>query len=209
MAFSRDGVFFHPELRFRFTPPSDWQAQNLARAVIALAPRGSAALQLTLAGDVRPEEATRRFLSQRGIRALASGREMINGIPATVSVFDAQTPDGAIRGMLAHLAYSGRTYQLAAYSAPGNFGAYERAFERTIASFGPVRDREVLAVQPKRIDVLRLARTMSLAEFARTHRPRAHSRARDSQPGARGGGPPRSRHPRETRGRLIAHTLLS
>ena len=47
--FFRDGVFYHPELRFQFTVPRGWQAQNLTDAVIAVSPDRDAALQLTTA----------------------------------------------------------------------------------------------------------------------------------------------------------------
>ena len=167
--FFEDGVFYHPDLRFQFRVPSGWQAQNLPQAVVAVAPQGAAAFQLTLAGDIRPDEAARRFISQPGVRALASEREIINGIPAQITVFDAQTGNTPIRGMLAHLTYGGRTYELAAYTAAGAFGSYQRAFERAIASFGPVTERRVLSVQPKRMDIVRLDRAMTLAEFGRAH----------------------------------------
>jgi predicted Zn-dependent protease len=168
--FFRDGVFYHPDLRFQFRVPEGWQAQNMAQAVVASDPRGAAALQLTLVGNLEPEEATRRFLAQPGIQGLDSARETVNGLPARVTVFDARTQGGIIRGMLAHVGSRGRTYQLAAYSTPGDFGAYQRQFERVISSFGPVTDRDVLAIQPNRMDVLRLSRTMSLEEFSRAHR---------------------------------------
>jgi predicted Zn-dependent protease len=167
--FFEDGVFYHPDLRFQFRVPSGWQAQNLPQAVVAVAPQGAAAFQLTLAGDIRADEAARRFISQPGVRALASEREMINGIPAQVTVFDAQTGNTPIRGMLAHLNYRGRTYELAAYTAAAAFGSYQRAFERAIASFGPVSERRVLSVQPRRMDIMRLDRAMTLAEFERAH----------------------------------------
>jgi predicted Zn-dependent protease len=166
--FFREGVFYHPDLRFQFALPKGWQAQNLPQAVVAQAPQGSAALELTLVPKLSPQEATRRFLAQPGIQGLASGRETVNGIPATVTVFDANTEGGVIRGMLAHLAHGGRTYQLAAYSGAGNFDSFQRAFERTIGSFGPVTDRRILDVQPNRMDVLRLSRTMTVEEFSRT-----------------------------------------
>jgi predicted Zn-dependent protease len=94
---------------------------------------------------------------------------VINGIPAWITVFDAQTGNTPIRGMLAHLTYGGRTYELAAYTAAGAFGSYQRAFERAIASFGPLSDRRRLSVQPKRMDIVRLDRAMTLAEFGRAH----------------------------------------
>ena len=168
--FFRDGVFYHPDLRFEFRVPEGWQADNMAQAVVAADPRGAAALQLTLVADLQPDEATRRFLSQPAIQGLASGRETVNGLPARVTVFDARTDGGVIRGMLAHIGFGGRTYQLAAYSTPENFGAYQRQFERVISSFGPVTDRSVLEVQPNRMDVVRISRTMSLEEFTRVHR---------------------------------------
>jgi predicted Zn-dependent protease len=167
--FFRDGVFYHPDLRFRFRVPEGWQAQNISQAVLASDPRGSAALQLTLVGNLPPDEATRRFLAQPGIQGLDSGRESLNGLPARVTVFDAHTEGGIIRGMLAHVGYRGRTYQLAAYSTPGNFGAYQRTFERVVGSFGAVSDPDVLQIQPNRMDVTRLSRTMTVEEFSRVH----------------------------------------
>jgi predicted Zn-dependent protease len=168
--FFRDGVFYHPDLRFELRVPDGWHGQNMAQAVVATDPRGAAALQLTLVGKLQPDEATRRFLAQPGIRGLASDRERVNGLPARVTVFDAQTEGGVIRGLLAHIAFGGRTYQIGAYSSAGAFDAYQRQFERVIGSFGPLTDREVLAVQPNRMDVVRVDRTMSLEEFSRVHR---------------------------------------
>ena len=45
--FFRDGVFLHPELRFRIDFPQGWRTQNLPQAVNALAPQQDAVLQLT------------------------------------------------------------------------------------------------------------------------------------------------------------------
>jgi len=71
--------------------------------------------------------------------------------------------------MLAHFSYGGRTFQLAALPSAGS-QAHRRVFERSIASFAPVRDPEILRVQPNRLDVMRLERAMSLEESSRTCR---------------------------------------
>jgi predicted Zn-dependent protease len=167
--FFREGVFYHPELRFQFTIPPQWQAQNLARAVVAVDPQGAAALQLTLADGVAPEEAARLLAAQPGIRVVSSSRERVNGIAAVITVFDAQTDQAVIRGMAAHLTHGGHTFQLVTYSTIERFAAYQRTFEQVIGSFAPVTDRKVLDVQPKRIAIVRLDRPMTLDEFNRTY----------------------------------------
>jgi predicted Zn-dependent protease len=167
--FFREGVFYHPDLRFQFAIPPRWQAQNLARAVVAADPQGAAALQLTLADGIRPEDAAGRLASQQGVRVVGSTRQNINGIPAVVTVFDAQSEQAVIRAMAAHLAHGGHTFQLIAYSTIQGFAAYQRTFEAVIGSFAPVTDRNVLDVQPKRVTIVRLDRAMTLDEFSRTY----------------------------------------
>lgn len=167
--FFERGVFYHPDLRFRFDVPAEWQTQNLPDAVLGISPNRDAAIQLTLAGDADPARAAQAFFSQGQVRVLNSSRERINGIPGVVTLFDAATQQGVVRGIVAHLAHDGRTYQLLGYTSQNEFGRYQRAFERVIGSFGPVTDPAVLDVQPKRIDVVRIPEAMTLAEFNRRY----------------------------------------
>lgn len=166
LGFFREGAFYHPELRFRMAFPAQWRTQNLSQAVVAVSPRQDAALQLTLAQQAQsPEAAAQRFLQQQGIRAGRTGRETINGLPAVVSYFQAQTQRGVIQGVVAFIGYGGRVYQLLAYSPAAAFNAYERTFVQVLRSFGPLTDPQILAVQPNRLDIVRLDRRMTLAEF--------------------------------------------
>lgn len=167
--FFRENVFFHPDLRFRMAVPPEWQTANLPQAVVAASPQGNAMVQLTLAGDVSPARATQQFLAQGGLRADRSVRETINGIPAVITRFQAQTQQGVVAGYVAYLEYRGRTYQLLTYSPSQVFGRAEQAFSQVIRSFAPLTDPAILAVQPQRIDVVRLDRDLSLARFQQTH----------------------------------------
>jgi predicted Zn-dependent protease len=168
--FFREGVFFHPELRFRFNVPAEWNSQNLTDAVVAVSPNRDAALQLTLAPDVAPTRAAQMFFSQQGTRVLTSSQQPINGSPAVITVFDAATPQDVVRGVVAHIQHGGRTYQLLGYTPQARFDAYDRVFEHVIGSFGTVNDPAVLQVQPNRLDVVQLPERMTLDEFARRYR---------------------------------------
>jgi predicted Zn-dependent protease len=164
--FFRDGVFYHPDLRFRFRVPAQWETQNLTDAVIAVSPNRDAAVQLTLAGDVSPARATQAFFNQPGTRPLQSTQQPINGSPAVITVFDAASGQNVVRGMVAHINYRGQTYQLLGYTPQQRFGAYGELFESVIGSFDEVDDPAVLRVQPNRIDIVEVPRRMTLATFA-------------------------------------------
>jgi predicted Zn-dependent protease len=167
--FFRDNVFYHPDLQFRMQVPQGWQTANLPQAVIAGSPQGNAVIQLTLAGTSAPEQAAQRFVSQSGVRALRSTRETIGGNPAVVTMFEAQTQQGGVGGYVAHLSYRDRTYQILGYSTASVFGQAQQVFTRVIGSFAPLTDRSILNVQPRRIDIVRLPRDMSVQAFQQSY----------------------------------------
>ncbi len=163
--FFRQGVFYHPELRFRFSVPNEWRTQNLPQAVMAISPQQDAVLQLTLAQDADPATASRRFLSQQGVQPGQSTRESINGIPAVISSFQGQTEQGVLQGLVAFFSYDNRTYQMVTYAPASRFSAYDRLFRQVIGTFAPETDPAILNVQPKRLGVVQLEQAMTLAQF--------------------------------------------
>ena len=164
--FFRQGVFYHPELRFRFNVPAEWNTQNLTDAVVAVSPNRDAALELTLAREGDATRAAQAFFSQQGTRVLQSAQQSINGAPAVITIFDAATQQTVVRGMVAHINFGGRTYRLLGYTPQGRFNAYGGLFEQVIGSFGPVTDPSVLEVQPNRIDIVEVPTRMTLEAFA-------------------------------------------
>lgn len=164
--FFREGVFYHPDLRFRFSVPQGWRAQNLSQAVQAMSPQQDAAIVLTLAGTSNPEAAVRRMAQSEGVRILQSSSQRINGLPASLTAFDAATQGGVVRGLAAHIAHRGVVYELIGYAPVERFAGRRSVIERTLGSFTSVSDPAILNVQPRRIDIVRLPRAMTLSEFA-------------------------------------------
>jgi predicted Zn-dependent protease len=163
--FFKDGVFYHPDLQFELTFPRGWQTDNLARAVVAVAPGRQAALQLTLAGTVGRDEALRRFLSQEGVEAGPATRVRTGSGPAAVAEFRGQTPEGIVQGLVAYVEHRGRTFQIVGYAPASRYPQFDTAFGRAIQSFATVTDPAILSVQPRRIDVLRVDRAQTLSQF--------------------------------------------
>ena len=162
----RDGVFLHPELRFRLDFPQDWRTQNLAQSVMAVSPQQDAAIELTLAQGT-PESAARSFLGQQGIQAAAPRSHSVNGLPAVSARFRAQTEQAVLDGIALFVAHGGNTYMLVGYAPSQRFPANESTLERSLGSFAVLRDPQALNVRPNRIEIVRVQQPTTLADFNR------------------------------------------
>jgi predicted Zn-dependent protease len=161
--FFQGDAFLHPDMKFRIDFPAGWQKQNTAAAVVALSPKKDAIVQLGVAGKVSPEEATKKFFAQQGVQpaSLAGGA----ALPANARYFQAETEEGQLGGLVSFFSHGGTTLGLLAYSAAANVPAYAPAFQASLASFRPLTDPAALAVQPARVELVRVPRDMTVAEF--------------------------------------------
>jgi predicted Zn-dependent protease len=163
-------LFLHPDLRFRVTFPQGWQTQNLPQAVTGVSQRQDAIVQLTLAQQSRTaDEAARRFFSQQGVQAGQGGQTTVNGLPAVVVYFQAQTQQGIVGGMVGFIEHGGNVYQVLGYSPAQIFPQYEGLFRQVIGSFGPENSPAVLNVRPNRVSIVRVPQAMTLTEFQRRY----------------------------------------
>jgi predicted Zn-dependent protease len=160
--------FLHPDLAFQIEFPQGWRTQNLPQAVMAGSPQQDGVIQLTLAAG-EPEPAARRFLTQEGVRAEEPAAETVNGLPALLARFQAQTQGGAVAGIAGFIAHGERTYQIVGFAPDARYADMESTFRQSIGSFSALRDRGAVAVQPRRVDVVRLPRPMSLNEFVEAY----------------------------------------
>lgn len=158
--FFQGNAFLHPDLRFRLEFPEGWKTANTPGAVVAQSPQQDAVVQLTLAGKISPEQARERFFAQEGVKPLALGAGGATG------AFEAQTQQGALRGLVSFVSHAGTTFQLVGFTPAGKLDAYAPAFQRSFATFGPLTDPAALAVKPARIDLVRVPRDMTIEEFA-------------------------------------------
>ncbi len=163
--FIEGNTFYHPELRFKLDLPAGWQAQNTPQALAAVSPQQDAMLQLTVPGKGSPEEAARQFFGQEGVKSGRTSNAPINGLPAASGYFEAQTEQGALQGLVAFIQYGDLTYQLLGYTPAGKLEANDQAFRRAIGSFSELTDPARLAVEPYRVELVKVDRDMSMVEF--------------------------------------------
>jgi predicted Zn-dependent protease len=163
--FFEGSMFYHPDMRFQLQFPEGWKTQNMPSAVVAVSPKEDAMIQLGLAGTTPPREAATKFLNQQGIKAGDGSTRSINGNPAATSYFQAQTQQGVLEGIVSFISYGGRTFALMGYTPQGNLGNYDGAFRTAINSFDQLRNSAALSVKPATLELVKLTREMTLAQF--------------------------------------------
>jgi predicted Zn-dependent protease len=166
----QQNLFLHPDLRFHVAFPQGWKTQNLPQAVTGASPRQDAIVQLTLAEQSRSAgDAANRFFAQQGVQAGQGGQTTVNGLPAVVVYFQAQTQQGVVGGIVSFIEYGGHVYQILGYTPAQLAGQYEGLFRQVIGSFGPESNPEVLNVRPNRMSIVRVPQAMTLTEFNRRY----------------------------------------
>jgi predicted Zn-dependent protease len=156
--------FVHPQMAFELTFPAGWQYVNQNTMVGAQSVEKDAVVMLTLAEGATPAEAARGFFATEGISGTpASGT--INGLSAAGGGFTAQTEQGAIQGEVQFVAHGGAVFQLMGYTPAQAWAGRRAAISAAIRSLKPLTDKQLLAVQPWRMDIVRTDRTLTPAEF--------------------------------------------
>ncbi len=166
--FQASGRFVHPDLAFRLDYPSDWQKANMPQQVVALSPAEDAIVQLMLASGTGHAAAAREFFEQEGLTSRQIQRVTVNGNPATVGYFQAQTENGVLEGLAGFLDYDGRTFRILGYTVQGKLRSYDSVFRGVFDSFARLTDRAALNAQPMRIDIIRVDNATTIAQLSRS-----------------------------------------
>jgi predicted Zn-dependent protease len=169
--FFEGNIFLHPDMRFTMAFPQGWQTMNQKQGVLAISPRKDAAVQVSLSRQASPRDAAMQFLRQQGIRASAPRATDINGLPSVASQFAAQAGQGqSVQGIAVFIAHEGKVFQVLGYGAAGFGGSpHARTFDQSISSFRRLTDATALAVQPKRLEVVRVDGELTLEQFAQRY----------------------------------------
>jgi predicted Zn-dependent protease len=165
-AFTRGNTFYHPALAFQIQFPDDFAVSNTKQAVGAISSRRDAIVVLTLSGRSSAESAAREFFAQQGVEEGRTSRSNIRGADAVVREFAATTGETTVRGLAAFVEHDRHVFQLLAYAPSALWSSYDNALEDSLQSFRRLTDRKLLGVDPMRVRIVTVPRSMTLAELA-------------------------------------------
>ena len=165
--FTRDGMFYHPDLAFQFPYPQNWRLVNQASLVQIVNEDENAIMlfQIDSKNDT-PRASVNEYLNQDGVTAIGGNETSNNGLNAYEATAKAQTEDGAqVKFYLYSVKYDGNIYRFVSYTLAEQFDQYRRRFEETSNEFRRLSDRSILNVQPTRLQAYRADRSGDFSSF--------------------------------------------
>ncbi len=167
-------IFYHPELKFKFSVPSGWVLENSPIQVRMSPPDGKALMIFTIAQQKTLDDAAKVTLQQLQLNLLESKKTTVNGMLA-ISALSNQTSQDQSTGQqqtIKVLSYfiddNGTYYVFHGISAETDFNNYSRIFEPTMVNFDKLTEPSKLNVQPKKIRIKKVQHAGTLADVFRS-----------------------------------------
>jgi len=163
--FVEKNAFYHPELRFSFSFPGDWQVQNMPSQVVLATKDGHAGVILRAEKTLEnlKEYAERISSKIENGQFIEEGSSQINGLASIYQIYDlSQEQGGDIRTRLSHIKKNDFIYTFVSLSAQNEFDQYDRLFQSVVGSFQQLTDTRYLNRKPQRIQLIKANGRQSL-----------------------------------------------
>ena len=167
--FVESGVFYHPDLKFRFPIPSGWKSQNLPDKFQMAEPNGKALLVFLGAGGGSLDEAAQGLAKAIGVQSANAQKTTINGFPALVFEGDQVQQDqsgqqAAGAHVLAQLIQDGKSiYAFIGLAAPASFSSYAPQFQQVAQGYARLTEASKLNRQPEHVRIKTATGNQTLA----------------------------------------------
>jgi predicted Zn-dependent protease len=166
-----NNMFYHPELKFSFKVPANWNKQNSPQSVQMAPEDGKALIRLTLAAGTDPNTAAQNFIKENGLSVIESSSNPVNGLQTVAIVGDivpqaeqGQQQAAPLSLIVYFIKYKELIYQMVGVSAKADFNAYANTFRNTLTSFSVLSDQSKINVLPTRIKIVSARRNYTLQE---------------------------------------------
>lgn len=167
--FTESGVFYHPELKFSFPYPSNWQLVNSPSQVQIAPDNGKALMVFGGAEGASLKDAADKNISDLQLTVISSKSVTVNGLQG-IEVYSKQvTQDQStgqqseidVKSMFIH--YGSGNFVFHGVSTPADFQSYVSSFDKAMYGFKQLTDASKLNVVPERIKVVKVKSSGTLA----------------------------------------------
>lgn len=163
------GVFYHPELKFSFPVPSNWQLLNSPTQVQMAPSSGKALMIFTLGEGSSVQDAAASVNAQLKLTVISSKQITVNGLQG-LEVIAQQVSQNSSTGEQVTIAvksvyvkYGTNIYVFHGVSTPADYQSYVSQFDRTMFGFKSLSDASKINVKPERIQVVSVKSNGTLA----------------------------------------------
>lgn len=166
------GVFYHPQLKFRFPVPTGWQTQNSPSQFLMAEPNGKAMMILTLGQGTTFDEVIANTNKQFSLAPLRSENRTVNGYRAVAVLSTQQVPQGqqapaeADKPMILsyYIQKDNLIYCIHGVCANKDYQSFQNLFLNTMEGFNNLTDPSKINVYPEYVQIVNAARSATLQE---------------------------------------------
>ncbi len=171
-----DGKFFHPELKFEYPVPDNWQVANSPSQVQMGQKEGKALMVLRLAQGQNLEQAAQQFVTDNKLNLNSSKRKNVNGFdamrleavqPAQSDQSGNQSPELKILSYFYQ--YDNIIYQIFGVTKSSDYFTFSGTFENTMRNFKKLTDQSRINVKPDRVKVIKVTNSGTLQNIFRSY----------------------------------------
>lgn len=165
--FEQGGVFYHPDLKFKFPVPEGFVSINQPSAVILVNEAQDAVVQFSINSEATsPEAAVKAFLGQEGITTVNEENVAVNGLSGYSAEATTQTEDGSTLTVdISALSFGGSIYQFLSYTNSEQINEYRSKFSSVSNGFEEVFDSSILNVKPVKLKLIKTTRRASFSDL--------------------------------------------
>ena len=160
--YAEEGFFYHPELKFQFPVPADWQVVNTPSQVQIANSDQNAVILFQLAQQNTTRAAADNFVTQANAQKVSDDAMRVHSLNAVRLVSDVNSNDGVLRVVSYFIEYEGRVYLFHGLSNKLNFSRYGDTMESCMRGFNRLTNPQKINVEPNRIRIKTVAKTGTL-----------------------------------------------
>ncbi len=162
-----NNYFYHPEMRFQFPVPNNWQVVN-SPSQVQMAPKdGKALIVFTLAGEKTLSDAQQAAVQADKLTVLSSRNITVNGNDAIEIEADLNEK---VRLMMYLIKYNGNIYKFSGLAGTVDFNNYKNYFTSTFGKFKKLTDPSKINRKPERIRIKEVNRTDSFTDVMKNYK---------------------------------------
>lgn len=166
------GIFYHPQLKFRFPVPTGWQTQNSPSQFVMAEPNGKAMMLLTLGQGSTFDEVIANANKQYQLAPIRSENRTVNGYRAVAVLSTQQIPQGqqapaeADKPMILsyYIQKDNLIYAIHGVCANKDYQSFQNLFLNTMEGFNNLTDPSKINVYPEYINIVNASRDASLQD---------------------------------------------
>ncbi len=157
-----DNIFYHPELKFQFPVPDEWQVNNTPSQVQIVNKDQSAFIVFELSNRSSATDAAQQFLTQAKAQLISQDLMRVNAMNAVRTIADINSQNGIIRVMSYFIEYDNRVYVFHGVAGKSTFSRHVNLLENTMRGFNRLTNPQKINVQQKRIRIKKVDSTTTL-----------------------------------------------